>query len=172
MLARGSLQSLPQGGLGCAVHTLIVLHLWATVTVVALLQAVIEQAQIFFHLLGLVYRVRVQDLWDQAQRAVKRYGVACIPQQVYTSCLSAMRHTTAFVPTPGRQIQAVEESSDIVIGPMEGAMSMTSKGVSDTHHIYWQLGHPGGTSLAVLYTLPGLSAKRSHPQADVSLQSV
>lgn len=65
MLARGSLQSLPQGGLGCAVHTLIVLHLWAAVTVVALLQAVIEQAQIFFHLLGLVYRVRVQDLWDK-----------------------------------------------------------------------------------------------------------
>lgn len=46
-------------------HTLIVLHLWAAVTVVALLQAVIEQAQIFFHLLGLVYRVRVQDLWDK-----------------------------------------------------------------------------------------------------------
>lgn len=56
-------------------HTLVVLNFWATVTVVALFQAVIEQAQVFLHLLGLVYRVRIQDLWDQAQRAMKRYRV-------------------------------------------------------------------------------------------------
>lgn len=54
------------------------------------------------------------------------------------------------VPTSGRQIQPVEEPSDIVIGPKEGAT--TSKGVSDTHHTYWQLGHLGGPSLAVLHT--------------------
>lgn len=47
------------------------------------------------------------------------------------------------VPTSGRQIQAVEESSGIVIGPKEGAMSMTPKGVSDTHHTYWQFRHLG-----------------------------
>lgn len=82
-------------------HTLIVLHLWAAVTVVALFQAVIEQAQVFFHLLGLVYRVRVQDLWDQAQTAVKRYGVTCIPEQVCTSCLSVMRHTMTLFPPRG-----------------------------------------------------------------------
>lgn len=76
-------------------HTLIVLHLWATVTVVALFQAVIEQAQVFFHLLGLVYRVRVQDLWDQAQRAVKRHGAP------WTSCLSVMRNTMALFPPQG-----------------------------------------------------------------------
>lgn len=51
-------------------------------------------------------------------------------------------------------------------------MSMTSKGVSATHHTYWQLGHLGGPSLAVLHTQPGQSPKRSHAQANVSLQSV
>ena len=60
-------QSLPQGRLGRTVHALVVLDLWAAVAVVALFQAVIEQAQVFLHLLGLVYGVRVQDLWDKAR---------------------------------------------------------------------------------------------------------
>lgn len=46
----------------------------------------------------------------------------------------------------------MEESSDIVIGAKEGAMSMTPKGVSDTHHTYWQFRHLGEPSLAVLDT--------------------
>lgn len=86
-----SLQLLPQGGLGRAVHTLIVLNLWAAVTVVALLQAVIEQAQVLFYLLGLVYRVRVQDLWDQAQRAVR--DMESPASQARPSSLPAMGHT-------------------------------------------------------------------------------
>lgn len=101
LLACDFLQPLPQGGLGCAVHTLIVLNLWATVTVIALFQAVIEQAQVFLHFLGLVYRVRVQDLWDQAQRAMKTYGVTCTSGQACTSSLPAMRHTMALFPPQG-----------------------------------------------------------------------
>lgn len=107
-------------------HTLIVLHLWAAVTVVALFQAVIEQAQVLFHLLGLVHRVRVQDLWDQAQRAVKRLRVTCIPQEGCTSCLSVRRHHGT-VPTSGRQI--------LVTGPKEGAMC-------HEHDIQRSLRHP------------------------------
>lgn len=70
-------------------HTLVVLNFWATVTVVALFQAVIEQAQVFLHLLGLVYRVRIQDLWDQAQRAMKRYRVTSIPDKACAGSLLA-----------------------------------------------------------------------------------
>lgn len=70
-------------------HTLVVLNFWATVTVVALFQAVIEQAQVFLHLLGLVYRVRIQDLWDQAQRAMKRYRVTSIPDKARAGSLLA-----------------------------------------------------------------------------------
>lgn len=166
LLARDCLQPLPQGGLGCAVHTLVVLHLWATVTVVALLQAVIEQAQVLFHLLGLVHRVRVQDLWESPESSEETWiylyptaGRSKLPVS------PEVHHGTA--PTLGRQIQAGEEPSDIVTGPKEGAMSMTPKGV--THHTSWQSGHLGGPSLAVLHTQPGQSPKRSHAQADVSL---
>lgn len=49
-------------GLGRAQDTLVVLHLWPTVTLVVHLQTVIEQVQILLHLLGLVDWVRVQDL--------------------------------------------------------------------------------------------------------------
>ena len=51
-------------------------------------------------------------------------------------------------------------------------MSMTSKGVSDTHHTYWELRHLGGPALAVLHTQCRLPAKASYPKADVSLLSV
>lgn len=73
LVACGLLQSSPQGRLGRTVHALVVLDLWAAVAVVALLQAVVEQAQVFLHLLGLVDGVRVQDLWDKArgQRRVR-----------------------------------------------------------------------------------------------------
>lgn len=102
-MARDSLQPLPQGGLGCAVHALIVLHLRAAVTVVALFQAVIEQAQVFFHLLGLVYRVRVQDLWDQAQTAVKIRSYLHPRTGMYKLPVSHEAHHGT-VPTSGRQI--------------------------------------------------------------------
>lgn len=49
-------------GFGRAQDTLVVLHLGPTVALVVHLQTVVEQIQIFFHFLGLVDGVRVQDL--------------------------------------------------------------------------------------------------------------
>lgn len=97
-------------------HTLIVLNLRAAVTVVALFQAVIEQAQVFLHLLGLVYRVRVQDLWDQAQRAMKTYGVTYIPGQARTSSLPTTRHTTALFPPQGAKSRLWKKQVTLSLG--------------------------------------------------------
>lgn len=43
-------------------NTFIIFNLRAAVTVVAFLKAVIEQAQVFLHFLGLIHGVRIQNL--------------------------------------------------------------------------------------------------------------
>lgn len=91
LVACGLLQSSPQGRLGRTVHALVVLDLWAAVAVVALLQAVIEQAQVFLHLLGLVDGVRVQDLWDKELGSYQHRrpgGIVTGPKEVATSVTS------------------------------------------------------------------------------------
>lgn len=50
-------------------------------------------------------------------------------------------------------------------------MSMTSEGVSDTHHTYWGLRHLGGPPPVVPHTQCRLPAKASYPQAAVNLLS-
>lgn len=52
--------SILEFGFGSAQDTLVVLHLWPAVTLV--IQTVIKQIQVLLHLLGLVYRVRIQNL--------------------------------------------------------------------------------------------------------------
>jgi len=50
-------------------------------------------------------------------------------------------------------------------------MSVTSEGVSDTHHTRWELRHLGGPPGTVLHTQCRLSDKTSYLQADAGLLS-